>query len=404
MTDAAAPAGAGLLLTLNAGSSSLKFALFDAGAPDGTPPRIAGLAEGLGTDAATPARIRVRDAAGMPCEDTPLPGRRHADALAAMERVLAARAGGVRLVAVGHRIVHGGAHRGDPAPIDAALLAELEALVPLAPLHQPHNIAGVRAALARYPDTPQVACFDTAFHRTQPEVHRRFAIPARWHDAGIRRYGFHGLSYESICHRLGGAPGRTAVAHLGNGASMCAIRDGRSVATTMSFSPLDGLVMGTRCGRIDAAVVLHLIRHHGLTPEAVTQLLFHESGLLGVSGRSSDMRTLAAAIDDDASRAAIDLFVERALQELAAMAAALDGLDRVVFTGGIGENAAALRARVVERAGWMGLTLDAEANRAGAACISRAEAAVQVLVVPTDEEAMIARHAARVAATGAARC
>jgi len=301
------------------------------------------------------------------------------------------------VVAVGHRIVHGGPAFERPVRIDAALVDALAELEPLAPLHQPHNVAGVRAAMAAFAGVPQVACFDTAFHRSQADVHQRFALPETWFDAGVRRYGFHGLSYESVVAQLGERRhGKVVVAHLGNGASLCAIEHGRSVATTMSFSPLDGLTMGTRCGRIDAAAVLHLQSAHGLSLDEVTRLLYRESGLLGVSGISSDMRVLEASADPRA-QLAIDHFVEQLVQGIAAMVAALNGIDTLVFTAGIGENAAALRARVVGRLAWMGLVLDAPANEARELRISAPQSAVELMVLRTDEEVVIARHTATLA-------
>jgi acetate kinase len=367
-------------LTVNAGSSSIKYALFERGG-DPAVPVLSGQVEGLGVG-----------------------GRDHAQGMVQVLERVAAGAGAERRVAViGHRIVHGGVAFAQPVPIDEAVLQALHALAPLAPLHQPHNLRGVAAARAAFADVPQVACFDTAFHRTQPEVHQRFALPAAWHDAGVRRYGFHGLSYESICAQLAAdepalAAGRVVVAHLGNGASMCAIAGGRSVATTMSFSPLDGLTMGTRCGRIDAAVVLHLIDHHGMDTAAVSELLHKRSGLLGLSGLSADMRTLLGS-EQPAARLALDHFVESAVRELAGLAAAMRGLDTVVFTGGIGENAAALRSRIVETAAWMGLRLDAAANTAGERRINATDSAVQLRVMRTNEEAVIARHAFDAGAT-----
>ena len=369
----------GPLLTLNAGSSSIKFALFDA-AGDLAEPVQAGQVEGIGTR-------------GGPAD--------HAQAL----RQVLERLGPAPLAAVGHRIVHGGTHFEAPCLVDATALAQIEALAPLAPLHQPHNLAGVRAAQAAFAGVPQVACFDTAFHRTMPEVHQRFALPDELFRRGIRRYGFHGLSYESIAAQLAArhpalAAGRVVVAHLGNGCSMCALQGGRSVATTMSFSPLDGLTMGTRCGRLDAAVVLHLQQQEGWPVDEVSRLLHKGSGLLGLSGLASDMRELeaAAAQRHEGATRAIDHFVEQVLRELAALAAALRGLDAVVFTGGIGENAAALRARIVQGARWLGLALDDEANRLGPqgpGRITTADSPVHALVLRTNEEAVIARHTAR---------
>ena len=361
------------ILTLNAGSSSIKFALF---ACDGDlkTPLLAGQVEGLGVG---PQALTHEQA---------------------LKRILE-QVGRAKVVAVGHRIVHGGIAFTAPALINDAVLDGIAALQTLAPLHQPHNLLCVRAAQAAFPGVPQVACFDTAFHRSMPQVHQHFALPQALHDAGIQRYGFHGLSYESIstqlqAHHPALARGRVVVAHLGNGASMCAMKAGLSVATTMSFSPLDGLTMGSRCGRIDASVALHLIEQQGMTAADVGELLNKRSGLLGLSGLSSDMRSLLAS-ELPAAGLAVEHFVETALHELAGMAAALRGVDALVFTGGIGENAAAVRARIVESAAWMGLVLDPGANAQGLCRISTEHSAVQVLVLHTDEEAVIAGHAAR---------
>ena len=367
----------GRLLTLNAGSSSIKFALFDPAVSLHTPQQ-AGQVDGIGT------RSGPAD---------------HAQAL----RQVMERIGNTPITAVGHRIVHGGTQFDQPRLIDDAVLQGIEGLTSLAPLHQPHNLAGVRSAQAAFPNVPQVACFDTAFHRTMPEVHQRFALPDELFQRGIRRYGFHGLSYESITQQLREqhpalAAGRVVIAHLGNGCSMTAVRDGRSVATTMSFSPLDGLTMGTRCGRLDAAVVLHLQQQEGLSAEEVSRLLHKGSGLLGLSGLSSDMRELegAAASGHAGAQRALDHFVEQVLRELAALAAALRGLDALVFTGGIGENAAAIRARLLDGARWLGLRLDAEANlQRPPGRISTVDSSVQALVLRTGEEAVIAGHTAR---------
>jgi acetate kinase len=377
---AAEPAPAAHVLTLNAGSSSIKYALF---AFDeirgGIGARVAtGQVENLGPGGAT-----------------------HAQALAQIIE----RTGGVRVAAVGHRIVHGGVRFDAPVRIDAEALAAMAALEPLAPLHQPHNLAGVRAATAAFAAAPQVACFDTAFHRSMPPVHQRFALPKSLHDAGVRRYGFHGLSYESIQAQLAArdpalAAARVVVAHLGNGASMCAMLGGRSVATTMSFSPLDGLPMGTRCGRLDPAAVLYLQQQLGMSLEQVTRLLYRESGLLGLSGLSSDLRLLQKS-PSGAAREAIEHFVERVQAEVAGMAAALHGIDALVFTGGIGENAGAVREHVARGLAWLGVKLDPKAHAAKAERISAADSAVAVWILHTDEEAVIARHTARV--VGAAR-
>jgi acetate kinase len=403
LTTTAAASATDRVLTINAGSSSVKYALFAAGPPSGRsqgrsgPSGGSGRSERGGTTSGAEAPLLAGNVEGLGEG-----GMDHVQALAQIvERVREQSAKGQRIAAVGHRVVHGGTRFAQPALIDDEVLAQLHALAPLAPLHQPHNLAGVAAARAAFAQVPQVACFDTAFHRTQPVVHQRFAIPGKWHDAGVRRYGFHGLSYESICAQLAAdepalAAGRVVVAHLGNGASMCAIARGRSVATTMSFSPLDGLTMSTRCGRIDAAAVLHLIDHHGLDTAAVATLLTRQSGLLGLSGQSSDMRVLMASTSADAALA-LEHFVESAVRELAVMAAALRGIDALVFTGGIGENAAAMRERIVVAAAWMGVRLDARANDAGERCIDAPASSVRVRVLRTNEEAVIARHARRAA-------
>ena len=367
------------LLTLNAGSSSIKAALF-----------------ALGSALNVPARSTQIERIGQ----AGAPAASHGQAL---RQILSAWRD-ARIVAVGHRVVHGGTAFDAPVLIDDGVLANIAALNGLAPLHQPHNLAGIVAARAAFAGVPQVACFDTAFHRSMPEVNQRFALPQAQHDAGVRRYGFHGLSYESIRDQLQTlepelARQRVVVAHLGNGASMCAMRGGQSIATTMSFSPLDGLPMGTRCGRLDAAVVLHLQRSQGMAIDAIEHLLYRESGLLGLSGLASDMRTLQAS-DSPAAHRAVDYFVEHVLRELAGMAAALRGIDAVVFTGGIGENAIELRRRIVEGAVWLGLGIDEAANGLGERCISSGTSAVQVRVMRTNEEAVIAGHAARVAKGG----
>jgi len=366
------------LLTLNAGSSSIKFALFDPAVSLHTPEQ-AGQVDGIGTRQGP------------------------ADHTQALQQVMA-HIGGADIAAVGHRIVHGGTRFETPCLIDEQVATDIESLTPLAPLHQPHNLAGVRAAQAAFPGVPQVACFDTAFHRTMPEVHQRFALPDELFQRGVRRYGFHGLSYESITLQLRQqhpalTAGRVVVAHLGNGCSMCAVQDGRSVATTMSFSPLDGLTMGTRCGRLDAAVVLHLQQQEGFSTEEVSRLLHKGSGLLGLSGLSSDMRELEAAARTGHAGAqrALEHFAEQVLKELAALAATLRGLDALVFTGGIGENGAALREHIVEGAAWLGLRLDPEANARGPGTITIQGSPVQALVMKTNEEAVIAGHTARLA-------
>jgi acetate kinase len=386
------------ILVLNAGSSSLKFSVF----LDRERPEL--LLRGQVEELLTHPRFLARDAAGN------LAGEREwgAGSVLGHQRAIeylfawgrAGVLGGHRIVAVGHRVVHGGMKLAGPARIDTRTMAELEALIPLAPLHQPHNLEAIRAVAQHAPQVPQVACFDTSFHRTQPTVAQAFALPGRYTGQGLRRYGFHGLSYEYIASVLTAtdaraAAGRAVVAHLGNGASMCAMQGGRSVATTMSLTALDGLPMGTRCGTIDPGVLLYLMDQHGMDARALEQLLYHRSGLLGVSGISSDMRTLLESTDPRATEA-LDLFVYRIGRELGSLSAALGGLDALVFTGGIGENAVAIRARVCLDAAWLGLELDEEANGRGGPRISRPESPVSAWVIPTNEELMIALHTRRV--------
>jgi len=359
----------GALLVVNAGSSSIKFALYDAGADGALVAGPSGQSEVSDLRAAIGAWLRAHPPARP-------------------------------LVAVGHRVVHGGRAFAEPVRVDASVVAALERLVPLAPLHQPHSLAAVRAVTETLPGIPQVACFDTAFHRTQPALAQAFALPRRYAEEGVHRYGFHGLSYEhvaSVLPRLapGLAAARVVVAHLGNGASLCALRAGRSVATTMGFSAVDGLVMGTRAGSLDPGVLLYLMDQHGMDARALERLLYQESGLLGVSEISADMRTLLASHDPRA-RQAVDLFVYRLGRELGSAAAALGGLDALVFTGGIGENSATIRARVCRDAAWLGVVLDEAGNAAGAARVSAADAPVSAWVVRSDENLVIARHTARV--------
>lgn len=381
------------LLVINAGSSSVKFAGFAVDA--GEPRRLfRGQIEPL-SDA---PRLLVRDAAGATLDErswSPGEALSHGQSFDVMHAWLDAHGAG-DLFAVGHRVVHGGTRYGAPVRCTDAVLRELDTLVRLAPLHQPHNLAIIRAVAARSPQLPQVACFDTAFHRTLPEVAQRFALPGALHDQGIRRYGFHGLSYEFVARRLaeidpGLAGGRVVVAHLGAGSSLCALHAGRSVDTTMSFTPLDGLPMATRCGALDAGVLLHLLAERQYTVERLTHLLYYESGLLGLSGISGDVRALLAS-DAPAAREAVEVFVYRAAREVGALVAALGGLDALVFTGGIGEHQATIRQAICARARFAGLDLDAQANAVNALQISAKQSAVPVFVVPTDEEAMIAIH------------
>ena len=303
------------------------------------------------------------------------------------------------VVAAGHRVVHGGSRYSTPVRVDLPVLEDLEALCPLAPLHQPHNLAAIHAIAKLAPQLPQIACFDTAFHHSMPQVATQFALPRALTGKGIRRYGFHGLSYEYIARRLAEidptlATGRVIVAHLGNGASMCAMRDGRSIDTSMGFTALEGLMMGTRSGSLDPGVLLYLMRQEGMSPTDIETLLYKQSGLLGVSGVSSDMRMLHASADPRAAEA-IDLFIWRAAREAAALMAALGGLDGIVFTAGIGENDPLIRSGICERLRWTGIMLDEEANSRNASVINSPCSNVSVRIVPTDEERMIAIHTAQ---------
>jgi acetate kinase len=383
------------ILTLNAGSSSIKVGLFEVTGAGLLQQVSRGQVEGIGS---TPHFIAQDERGRAP------PGR---DRLAPdqtfqapMETVIGwaeSQLGADALIAVGHRVVHGGADHIGPELVSDDLLAALDRLAPLAPLHEPHNIAPIRAIAAARPGLPQVVCFDTAFHHTMPKVATRFALPRDYEEAGVRRYGFHGLSYEYIASRLRDiAPalleGRVIIAHLGNGASLCAMRQGRSIDTTMGFTTLDGLVMGTRCGNLDPGVVLYLQRERKLTLRQVEDVLYRQSGLLGVSaGIASDMRALLASKDARAGEA-IDLFVFRIAREIGALASSLGGLDGLVFTAGIGEHSPEIRAKVCARLGWLGAELDVEANARGEAIISLPQSRVEIRVTPTDEERMIATH------------
>lgn len=390
------------VLTLNAGSSSLKFALFEIG---GDLQSVAqGQVEGIGSA----PHLIVKDPQGKMLAEHRWPDGAalgHETFLATLFEVVADHLGADRLIAIGHRVVHGGATFSRPVRVDDQVLAQLQALCPLAPLHQPHNLAAIRAAQAVRPGLPQIACFDTAFHHGHAEVVTRFALPRAWHDQGVRRYGFHGLSYEFVAGALrqrdpGLAAGRVIIAHLGNGASLCALQDGRSIDTTMGFTALDGLMMGTRCGSLDPGVLLYLEQQAGLSPDAVQTLLYEQSGLLGVSGLSSDMRVLLAS-PEPAAKEAIDLFTFRIAREIGALTASLGGLDGIVFTAGIGENAPAIRAAIADRLAWTGIALDAEANAHGAGAISAPASRLKAWVIPTNEEAMIARHTADLVAEDA---
>lgn len=389
------------VLTLNAGSSSIKFALFDVAAAEGgdaAPALLRGQVEGLG---GTP-HLTASGRGGETIAESALDGDRatdHDSALGTILGLLEARDVAGRIVAVGHRVVHGGPDHAAPARLDAATIQALDRLAPLAPLHQPHNLAGIRAAARTFPKALQVACFDTAFHRAHPWVNDTFALPRRYYDQGVRRYGFHGLSYEYVTDALArrapeDAAGRVVIAHLGNGASMCAVREGRSVGSTMGFSALDGLPMGTRCGQLDPGVLLYLLDAEKMSSAQLADLLYKQSGLKGLSGVSHDMRVLEAS-DAPEARQAIDYFVFRIRRELGAMAAVLGGLDTLVFCGGIGENAWRVRAAVCEGQEWLGLTLSSARNRAGETEISSDGSRARAYVIRTDEERMIARHTLR---------
>jgi acetate kinase len=384
-----------VVLVINAGSSSIKFHAFSA--DGGT---LAPIAGGKIEEIYSNPRFQVKRQNGEIVDEKRWPdGERlgHDNAIAFLLDWLRGHAGDATLLAVGHRVVHGGERYSEPVRVDDEVLTQLDALVPLAPLHQPHNLAVIRSIRARNPNVPQIACFDTAFHHTQPALATRFALPPEITQRGVRRYGFHGLSYEYIASVLPqyderAAYGKTVVLHLGNGASMTALNHGRSVASTMGFTAVEGLVMGTRSGSLDPGVVLWMMEEAQMDARAIEALLYKRSGLLGVSGISSDMRTLLAS-DAPAAAEAVDLFCYRISRELGSLAAALGGLDAIVFTAGIGEYAAPVRERVCRAAAWLGVSLDLEANAKHGPLISDPHSAVDVWVIPTNEELMIARHA-----------
>jgi acetate kinase len=382
------------IAVLNAGSSSIKFSLFVLRKQQ-LELELRGQIEGI----YTAPHFVAKDRSGqLQAEKSWGEGAKlgHDGALDHLVAYVREHLGGDRLVGVGHRVVHGGLEYTQPVRLDSGVLQALEKFVPLAPLHQPHNLAPIRLLLERAPELPQVACFDTSYHRSNPEIAQMFALPAEMHAQGIRRYGFHGLSYEYIASVLPGfdakaAGRRTVVLHLGNGSSMCAILAGKSVASTMGFTAVEGLPMGTRCGSIDPGVLLYLMDQRGMDARAIEKLIYNQSGLLGVSGISSDMRTLLAS-EEPRAKLAVDLYLYRIRRELGSLAAALGGLDAVVFTAGIGENAAVIRERVCRDAAWLGLELDAAANGAGGPCISAPASRVSAWVIPTNEELMIARQ------------
>jgi acetate kinase len=389
-------AQSGALLVINSGSSSVKFALF--AAHQELSRLNSGALEQIGL---AHSRFYVEDSAGKILFAQEPALANHRAALELLIKAVKQQLAGRPLCAVGHRVVHGGADCDCPLPVTRELETRLQRLIPLAPLHLPHNLAGMAAVRELQPDLPQIACFDTAFHHSLPRLAKLTTLPREFQDAGILRYGFHGLSYEYVVDALRNdgvdvEHERIVVAHLGNGASMCALRNGRSVETTMGFSTLAGLMMGTRSGDVDPGAVLHLLTAKGMSADEVQKLLYERSGLHGVSGISSDMRELLSRRDDPAAREAIDLFCYRARQHLGALTTALGGLDRFVFTGGIGANAPEIRSRICEGLSYLGITLDSKANGARAKTISAPGAALTVQALLSDEEYMIARHVLRV--------
>jgi acetate kinase len=384
-----------LIIVLNAGSSSLKFTIYVD--TEGKPSALYdGQIEGIGTA----PRFKVKDDSGKVVEEKTWPPGSSLDHEGAIDALFAWGRDVLnstdRIVAVGHRVVHGGLKYTKPTVVNDHILNDLEKFVPLAPLHQPHNLAPIRVIAKRDPGMPQVACFDTSFHTSIPNLAQAFALPRKYTEQGVRRYGFHGLSYEYISTVLPSfdpeaAKGKTVVAHLGNGASMCAMKGLKSTACTLGFTAVEGLMMGTRCGTLDPGVMLYLMDECGMNTRDLETLIYKESGLLGVSGISSDMRTLLESSDPQAAEA-VALFVYRITRELGSLTAALGGLDALVFTGGIGENAAPIRERVGRAAQWLGLEFDEKANAAGGPRISREKSRVRVWVIPTDEELMIALH------------
>lgn len=385
----------GSILVVNAGSSSLKFSLFRVEAADALRLVERGQIDGIGSRPC----LTVKDQAGsilIERDFAVAEVREVKDAIALAGVWLREQLQDEPLLAVGHRVVHGGAEYSQPVLIDATVFGALEQLIPLAPLHQPHNLAAIRAVRESQPQIPQVACFDTAFHRSHPQLADLYALPWEYYEAGVRRYGFHGLSYEYVAATLSQvapeiANGRVIVAHLGSGASLCALRDGKSQDSTMGFSPLDGIPMGTRPGGIDPGVLLYLVGPGGMSPAALEKLLYKKSGLLGLSDLSNDMRVL---LESNAPRAqlAVDYFVHRVAKEIGALVAVLGGVDGLVFTAGIGENSAEIRARIVSACAWLGMTLATDANQSGESCITTSGGTVSAWVVPTNEELMIARH------------
>ncbi len=383
-------------LVLNAGSSSLKFCVYRQPNDGAWTLAAKGLVEGIGTA----PRLSAKDADGLVLVDQKpdCPVRDGSDALAVLSSWLKSGYGGAQVLGVGHRVVHGGPRYASPAIVTAQVMTELRRLVPLAPLHQPYNLAAIEAVAERLPDVPQVACFDTSFHRSQPPVADVIPLPNEITSAGMQRYGFHGLSYEYIASVLPSvapeiAAGRVIVAHLGSGASLCAMKGGRSVDNSLGFTALDGLCMGTRPGSLDPGVVLYLFQTLGLNAKQVETILYKKSGLLGISGISPDMRDLEAS-NDPWARLAVDYFVYRAVREIGSMAAVLGGIDALVFTAGIGENSPEIRRRICQASVWLGIELDQEANAGKQARISTVSSKASAWVIPTNEELTIARHTA----------
>lgn len=381
-----------IILVLNSGSSSIKFGLFE-----GEQGLVSGQISGIGDKSHINLNSRASGKKLSHLLD-PHSSANHESALNELLPILISETDHITIDAIGHRVVHGGIDYTMPMRVDDDVVADLERLIPLAPLHQPHNLAGIRASRTSFPNAVQIACFDTAFHRHHPWVNDTFALPRSYYEGGLRRYGFHGLSYEYICEYIRGRypdiyAGRMVVAHLGNGASMCGIRNGQSIGSTMGFSALDGLPMGTRCGDVDPGVVLYLLKERGLNADEISDLLYNESGLKGLSGISHDMRTLVES-SDPAAADAVNYFVFRAQRELGSMAAVLHGIDAFVFTGGIGENSPLIRAKICKDQDWLDLRLDDQRNQNSRAIISADSSRVSVLMIPTNEEEMIRRHTA----------
>ena len=391
--------GTEAIAVLNAGSSSIKFSLYTVAAEE-LALAVGGQVEAIHTRPRFVAKNARGEAIATRTWDEGA-DIGHGGALEQITAFVRSELSDLSMIGIGHRVVHGGLSYTRPVRVDAAVVDALAEMIPLAPLHQPHNLAPIRLLLERRPELPQVACFDTSFHRAQPELAQMFALPWEMHEQGVRRYGFHGLSYEYIASRLPqvdprAAAGRTVVLHLGNGSSMCGLAGCSSVASTMGFTAVDGLAMGTRCGALDPGVILYLMRR-GMDIDAVEKLIYSKSGLLGVSGVSSDMRTLLESAEPRA-RVAVDLYVYRICRELGSLAAALGGVDALVFTGGIGENSAEIRKRICRDAAWLGVQLDAKANEGRGPRISSDSSPTAVWVIPTNEELMIARHTRKLVA------